>query len=78
MQDELLTVEEAATLAKRSASSLWRWLRTGALEAVVVAGRTRFHRADVLRLLEPRTRASWQRGRKPAVNRQKRSARGEG
>jgi excisionase family DNA binding protein len=67
MQEELMSVEEAAALVKRSASSVWRWLRTGALEAVVVAGRTRFRREAVLRLLEPRTRKRAAERQRPAA-----------
>ena len=58
MDNDLLTAEESGALAGRSASTIWRWHAHGHLEAVTVAGRTRFQRADVLRLLEPRRKAS--------------------
>lgn len=53
---ELLTVEEAAVMARRSVPTIWRWARTGRLTTYAVAGRTRVRRADLLRALAPERR----------------------
>ncbi len=55
-RDDLLGPEEAATLVGRSLSTIWRKHAAGQLSAVEVAGRTRFRRTELLRLVEPRVR----------------------
>lgn len=55
-EDDLISAEESGALVERSASTIWRRAARGDLEAVIVGGRTRFRRGDVLKLLEPRPR----------------------
>jgi len=51
--DDLITVEQAATIVGRSVATVWRALRAGRLRAVRVMGRTRVHRREALALAAP-------------------------
>jgi len=54
LDDELLTVAEAAKLLKVNASTVWRWINQGELPAYRVGQRRiRLKRADLARLIRP-------------------------
>lgn len=49
--DVTLTAAEAASLARRSTATIWRWAAKGCLPAYRAAGRTYFVRRDVIALV---------------------------
>lgn len=57
IETQFLTPEATADRLGRSLATVWRYARTGQLQAVSVLGRTRFRAADVERLTAPRARS---------------------
>ena len=53
LNNEVLTVSEAAAYLRISRVTAWRWCQKGTIPAVRVGGRWRIRRDDLLSLLEP-------------------------
>lgn len=49
--DEILTVEEVATLFKVAKSTAWRWCREGKLPAFRIGGEYRVRKEDLTKLM---------------------------